>query len=185
MAHGSASAINARATPAILPTARVTPAILPTARDPRHPPHRPPLPPAILPTARPGPPPSSDPPRPRPGTSGLHQRSRAPAPPNLTSPPSSPRRQWRATLLSTPSMAHADLGGRGSTPPSSPHLLGPCCALTCRYVPHREIPVSIGAIQSPTHPRDPLSCCGADLLRGAQISAIHSHVVVSSSASPP
>eukprot|EP00267_Zea_mays_P047691 XP_020400175.1 proline-rich receptor-like protein kinase PERK8 [Zea mays] len=174
MAHGSASAINACATPAILPTARVTPAILPTARDPRHPPHRPPLPPAILGSTAPPP---------------WHLR-----PPPAQSRPCAPKSHI-PTLLPTPSMArdpppHAVDGAHRSRwprihPTLLPHLLGPCCALTCGYVPHREIPVSIGAIQSPTHPRDPLSCCGADLLLGAQISAIHSHVAVSSSASPP
>eukprot|EP00267_Zea_mays_P027988 XP_008657371.1 lysine-rich arabinogalactan protein 19-like [Zea mays] len=196
MAHGSTSAINARATPAILPTARVTPAILPTARDPRHPPHRPPwrlrhpphcppLPPAILPTARPAPP--------------AILGSTAPPPWHLRPPPARSRpcapKSHIPTLLPTPSMArdpppHAVDGARRSRwprihPTLLPHLLGPRCALACGYVPHREILVSIDAIPSPTHPRDPLSCCGADLLLGAQISAIHSRAVVSSSASPP
>ena len=46
-------------------------------------------------------------------------------------------------------------------------------------------PLSIGVIHFSTHRRDPLPCRGADPLLSVQIGAIHSRVVVSSSASPP
>jgi hypothetical protein len=189
MAHGSTSAINARATPAILPTARVTPAILPTARDPRHPPHRPPwrlrhpphcppLPPAILPTARPAPPrhprihraPALAPPASTSTVAPLRSQISHPHPPPHAvngARPSSPRRRWRAQIQVAEDPPHPP------PPPSRPPLCPRMrvCPASRDSGLHRRDPVPHPSARSPlvlrrgspprrADQRDPLPCRG-------------------------
>jgi hypothetical protein len=62
-----------------------------------------------------------------------------------STPSRPPPRLLCPTLLSTLSMARADPRWPRIRPTLLPHLLGPCRAPACGYVPHREIPIARAA----------------------------------------